>query len=46
LHIDELARKLTMDAGRLSAILLQLELNGIVLQQPGKLFLTAGDSDR
>jgi DNA processing protein len=44
LHIDELVRKLTMDAGRLSGILLQLELKGIVTQQPGKLFSVADDS--
>jgi DNA processing protein len=45
LHIDELVRKLTMDAGRLSGILLQLELKGIVTQQAGKLFSAADDSD-
>jgi DNA processing protein len=44
LHIDELVRKLAMDAGRLSGILLQLELKGIVTQQPGKLFAVADDS--
>jgi DNA processing protein len=44
-HIDELVRKLSMDAGRLSAILLHLELKGIVIQQPGKLFSTAHDSE-
>jgi DNA processing protein len=44
LHIDELVRKLAMDAGRLSGILLQLELKGIVTQQPGKLFSAADDS--
>jgi DNA processing protein len=38
-HIDELVRKLAIDAGRLSAILLQLELKGIVSQLPGKLFI-------
>ena len=43
LHIDELVRKLAMDAGRLSGILLQLELKGIVTQQPGKLFSAADD---
>jgi DNA processing protein len=45
LHIDELVRKLTIDAGRLSGILLQLELKGIVTQQAGKLFSAADDSD-
>jgi DNA processing protein len=39
LHIDELIRRLAIEAGRLSAILLQLELKGIVQQLPGKFFL-------
>jgi DNA processing protein len=38
IHIDELARNLTMATGRLSSILLKLELNGLVEQLPGKLF--------
>jgi DNA processing protein len=38
LHIDDLARKLSMKPGKLSSILLQLELKGTVLQSPGKLF--------
>ncbi|MDM8517938.1 DNA-processing protein DprA [Desulfobacterales bacterium HSG16] len=37
-HIDELTRKIGMDAGKLSGILLQLELKGAVHQSPGKLF--------
>ncbi|MFC1829581.1 DNA-processing protein DprA [Thermodesulfobacteriota bacterium] len=37
-HIDDLARKLAMPPGRLSGILLNLELQGIVVQAPGKLF--------
>lgn len=37
-HIDDLARKISMDAGRLSSALLKLELNGLVCQAPGKLF--------
>jgi DNA processing protein len=37
-HIDDLRRKLGMDSGRLSGILLELELKGIVRQSPGKLF--------
>ena len=45
LHIDELVRKLAMDAGKLSGILLQLELKGIVTQQAGKLFSAADDRD-
>lgn len=44
LHIDELVRKLAVDAGRLSGILLQLELKGIVRQQAGKLFSLAEDA--
>jgi len=41
LHIDELVRTLSLDAGSLSGILLQLELKGLVTQQPGKLFSAA-----
>lgn len=37
-HIDELVRKLGIDAARLSGILLQLELKGIIAQLPGKMF--------
>ncbi len=37
-HIDELVRKLAMPPGKLSGILLQLELRGIVHQAPGNLF--------
>jgi DNA processing protein len=37
-HIDDLARKLSMEPGKLSSVLLQLELKGIVYQSPGKLF--------
>jgi len=40
LHIDELIRRLTIEAGKLSGILLQLELKGIVQQLPGKFFLS------
>jgi len=39
-HIDELVRKLSIEPGKLSSILLQLELKGIVHQSPGKLFST------
>jgi DNA processing protein len=44
LHIDELMRKLAVDAGRLAGILLQLELKGIVRQEAGKLFSIAEDA--
>ncbi len=37
-HIDDLARKLTFPTGRLSGLLLQLELKGLVAQSPGKMF--------
>jgi DNA processing protein len=37
-HIDELVRKISMDPGRLSSILLQLELKGAAKQLPGKRF--------
>ena len=37
-HIDDLARKISMEPGKLSGILLKLELQGIVNQAPGKFF--------
>lgn len=37
-HIDDLARKLAFTSGRLSGLLLQLELKGLVIQSPGKRF--------
>lgn len=37
-HIDEITRRVSMDPGTLSGILLKLELKGIVYQSPGKLF--------
>ena len=40
-HIDDLARKLSLKPGKLSSILLQLELKSIVHQSPGKLFSRA-----
>ncbi|MBC8432155.1 MAG: DNA-protecting protein DprA [Desulfobacterales bacterium] len=40
-HIDELVRKLSIEPGKLSSILLHLELKGIVQQAPGKLFSVA-----
>jgi DNA processing protein len=36
--IDELCETLRMDAGKLSAILLELELSGLIRQYPGKMF--------
>jgi DNA processing protein len=38
MHIDDLARKSGLESGKLSSILLKLELKGLVRQQPGKLF--------
>jgi len=37
-HIDELARRCSQDMGQLAAVLLQLELKGVIGQEPGKLF--------
>ncbi|QTA82425.1 DNA-processing protein [Desulfonema limicola] len=44
-HIDELIRKLSINPGNLSSILLQLELKGIVVQSPGKMFSIELDKD-
>jgi len=38
MHIDDLVRKLSIEPGRLSSVLLQLELKGVVQQAPGKRF--------
>jgi len=38
MHIDSLVRKIGLEAGKLSGLLLQLELKGIVDQSPGKFF--------
>jgi DNA processing protein len=37
-HIDVLARRCNLEIGAMSAILLQLELKGAVVQEPGKYF--------
>ena len=37
-HIDDLARMISMEPGKLSSILLQLELKGMALQSAGKFF--------
>jgi len=37
-HIDNLVRNLSIEPGKLSSILLELELKGIIQQSPGKLF--------
>jgi DNA processing protein len=44
-HIDDIARKLSIEAGKLSSILLQLELKGFALQSPGKFFSTIEESE-
>ena len=38
IHIDDLVRTLFMEPGKLSSILLQLELKGVIKQSPGKFF--------
>ncbi len=38
-HIDEILRNLSMESGKLSSILLQLELSGVITQTPGKYYL-------
>lgn len=40
-HIDDLVRHLEMDAAAVSGLLLQMELNGLVTQLPGKQFISA-----
>lgn len=37
-HIDDILQTVPMGAGRLSAVLLNLELKGVVVRSPGKLF--------
>jgi len=37
-HIDELVRQTGIDVGRLSSLLMQMELTGFVSQAPGKMF--------
>jgi len=38
MHIDELSRRVSLDAAKVSALLTQMEIKGIVLQMPGKVF--------
>lgn len=45
-HIDDLARQFSLAAGRLSGLLLQLELKGLVDQSPGKRFCLTPGIDR
>jgi len=37
-HIDELARKLSLEPGKISSTLLKLELKGVIRQSPGNYF--------
>ena len=39
IHIDKLARKISIEPGKLLSILLRLELNGMIRQLPGKFFI-------
>lgn len=41
IHIDDLVRQLDIPAGRLSGLLLRMELKGLVAQMPGKRFALA-----
>ncbi len=45
LHIDDIIRKTALSPGKLSSILLQLELSGVIRQTPGKYFCLAGDEN-
>ncbi len=38
IHIDELARTLSVSSGKLSSVLLKLEIDGLIQQLPGKFF--------
>jgi len=44
MHVDVLARKLSLEPGKLLSILLNLELNGVIQQSPGKLFSVSNAS--
>jgi DNA processing protein len=44
-HIDDLARMLSMEPGKLSSVLLQLELKGMALQSAGKFFSEIGENE-
>ena len=39
IHIDQIARTCDLDAGRVSMILLKMELNGTIRQLPGKMYV-------
>jgi DNA processing protein len=46
IHIDKLVRKISMEPGQLSGILLKLELNGTIQQLPGKFFILTDQSGK
>jgi DNA processing protein len=46
IHIDKLVRKISMEPGQLSGILLSLELNGMIQQLPGKFFILVDRSGK
>ena len=46
IHIDNLIRKVSMEPGKLSGILLKLELNGMIQQLPGKFFKLSDQSGK
>lgn len=43
IHIDALARLVKMGIGRLTGVLSQLEINGMIVQEPGKNFIRHHD---
>lgn len=45
LHIDEIGRKCGLEPGKVSCILLELELKGLVHQHPGKLYALKEDKN-
>ncbi len=42
-HIDDLKSRIGLDSARLNAILFQLELKGLICQEPGKFFVRHAD---
>ena len=46
IHIDTLIRNISMEPGKLSSILLKLELNGMIQQSPGKFFILSDKSGK
>jgi DNA processing protein len=44
IHIDDLVRKIPMGPGKISSILMKLELAGLICQSPGKYFTTAPEA--